>query len=79
MSGKPLGERVTRVEEWHVAHAEACEGHFVAIMEHLETLNGDVAANSRFRLQQQTVYWLIGGAWASVLIPLTAIAVAVLG
>ena len=53
--------------------------HLKAINEHLATLNGDVAENSRFRVQQKAVYGVIAFAWVSVMIPLTAIAVAVLG
>lgn len=75
---KTLGERVTRVEAWHVAHAETCEGHFKEIKERLETLNGDVAENSRFRLQQKTVYGVMGFIWASVFVPMVIVAVAVL-
>ena len=66
---KPLGERVARVEAWFVAHTEVCEGHFREIKEHLEKLNGDVADNSKFRLQQKTVYGVMGFIWISVFIP----------
>ncbi len=75
---KPLSERVTRLEAWHVAHAETCEGHFRAIKEHLETLNGDVAENSKFRLQQKTVLGVMGFIWISVFVPVVIVAVAVL-
>ena len=49
-----------------------------AITDRLDTMNGSVAENTLFRVQQKTVYWVLGVAWASVLIPLTAIAVSVL-
>lgn len=75
---KTHGERIARVEAWHVAHAETCEGHFKEIKERLTKLNGDVAENSKFRLQQKTVYGVLMFAWVSVLVPLAVIAVAVL-
>lgn len=75
---KTHGERIARLETWHVAHAETCEGHFKEIKERLEKLNGDVAENSKFRLQQKTVYWVMGVIWASVFIPVIIVAVAVL-
>jgi hypothetical protein len=71
---KTLGERVARLD---VYYAEV-NAHLRAIKEHLETLNGDVAENSKFRVQQKTLYGVIAFAWVSVLIPLTAIAIAVL-
>lgn len=78
MAGKPLGERVTKTEALLVAHTETCEGHWKSIDEHLERLNGDVAENSKFRVQQKAVYGVIAFAWATVLIPVVTIAVAVL-
>ncbi len=50
-----------------------------AITDRLDTMNGSVAENTRFRVQSKAVYGVIVFAWVSVLIPLTAIAVAVLG
>ncbi len=49
-----------------------------AITDRLDTMNGSIAENSRFRVQSKAVYGVIAFAWISVLIPLTAIAVAVL-
>ncbi len=48
------------------------------ITDRLDKLNGSVAENTRFRVQSKAVYGVIVFAWVSVLIPLTAIAVAVL-
>lgn len=78
MAGKTVGERQAKTETMLVAHTEVCERHWESIDGHLERLNGDVAENSKFRVQQKTVYGVIAFAWISVLIPLTAIAVAVL-
>jgi hypothetical protein len=78
MAGKPVGERIAKTEALLVAHTEVCEGHWKSIDEHLGRLNGDVAENSKFRVQQRAVYGVIAVAWGTVLIPLTAIAVAVL-
>ncbi|KKM20804.1 hypothetical protein LCGC14_1641820 [marine sediment metagenome] len=75
---KPLGERVEKVEGIVVAHMESCSTHWASVDGHLEKLNNQVSKNSDFRLQQKTVYGVIAFAWISVLIPLTAIAVAVL-
>jgi hypothetical protein len=74
VAGKTLGERTVRLETYYVQVSDS----LTEIKEHLETLNNQVSKNSNFRLQQKTVYGVIGVAWASVLIPLTAIAVAVL-
>ena len=79
MAGKPLGERVSKTEALLVAHMETCEGHWKSIDDHLGRLNGDVAENSKFRVQQKALYGVIAFAWVSVLIPLTAIAISVLG
>ena len=49
-----------------------------AITTRLDKLNGAVAENSKFRVQQKAVYGVIAFAWVSVLIPLAAIAIAVL-
>ncbi len=49
-----------------------------AITTRLDKLNGSVAENTRFRVQSKAVYGVIVFAWVSVLIPLTAIAIAVL-
>ena len=78
MAGKTLGERVAKAEGLFLRHTEACEGHWKSVDERLERLNGDVAENSKFRVQQKTVYGVIVFAWVSILIPLTAIAVVVL-
>ena len=48
------------------------------ITDRLDKLNGAVAENTKFRVQSKAVYGVIAFAWISVLIPLTAIAVAVL-
>ncbi len=48
------------------------------VTDRLDTMNGSVAENTLFRVQQKTVYWVLGVAWASVLIPVTAIAIAVM-
>ncbi len=50
----------------------------LAITERLDKLNGSVAENTRFRVQSKAVYGVIAFAWVSILIPLTAIAVAIL-
>ena len=78
MAGKTLGERVERVEGMFVTHTETCVGHWESVDKHLETLNSQVSKNSDFRLQQKTVYWVIGVAFTVAMAPLTAIAVAVL-
>ena len=75
---KVLGERVTKVEGMVAAHMDSCSLHWASVDEHLGKLNNQVSKNSDFRLQQRTVYGVIVFAWVSVLIPLTAIAVAVL-
>lgn len=49
-----------------------------AITDRLDKLNGAVAENSKFRVQSKAVFAAIGFAWVSIMIPLTAIAVAVL-
>ena len=67
-----------KVEGIVVAHMESCSTHWASVDGHLEKLNNQVSKNSDFRLQQKTVYGVIAFAWISVLIPLTAIAVAVL-
>ena len=74
MTGKPLGERVATLEAYYVE----VNDNLKEIKGHLKTLNNQVSKNSDFRLQQKTVYGVIAFAWVSVLIPLTAIAVAVL-
>ena len=71
---KTLGERVARLD---VYYAEV-NAHLRAINEHLKTLNNQVSKNSDFRVQQKAVYGVIAFAWVSVLIPLAAIAIAVL-
>ena len=49
------------------------------ITDRLDKLNGAVAENTLFRVQQKTVYWVLGVAWGIVMIPLLTIVVAVLG
>ncbi len=49
-----------------------------AITDRLDKLNGAVADNTRFRVQSKAIYGVIAFAWISILIPLTAIAVAIL-
>jgi len=49
-----------------------------AITDRLDVQNGAVAENTKFRVQSKAVYGVIAFAWVSILIPLTAIAVAVL-
>lgn len=71
---KTHGERIARMEESFISIHEDIE----KIEKHLNKLNGSVAENSKFRIQQQTVYWIIGGAWASIFVPLVAIAIALL-
>ncbi len=75
---KTLGERQAHTEALMVAHLEICEAHWQSIDARLERLNGDVADNSKFRLQQNAVLNALAFAWASVMIPLAVIAIAVL-
>jgi len=49
-----------------------------AITDRMDTLNGFVAENTKFRVQQKAVYGAIVFGWISVLIPVTVIAVSVL-
>jgi hypothetical protein len=74
VAGKPHGERIATLEAYYIEVNESLK----EINAHLATLNGQVADNSKFRVQQKTVYGVIAFAWVSVLIPLTAIAIAVL-
>lgn len=74
MAGKPHGERIATLEAYYIEVNDSLK----EINAHLATLNGQVAENSKFRLQQKTVYGVIVFAWVSVLIPLTTIAIAVL-
>jgi hypothetical protein len=74
VAGKPHGERIATLEAYYVE----VNDNLKEIKGHLKTLNNQVSKNSIFRLQQRTVYGVIAFAWISVLIPLTAIAVAVL-
>lgn len=71
---KTQGERIARMEECFAGIREDIS----EIKNQLATLNGNVAENSKFRLQQKTVYGVLAFAWVSVLIPLAIIAVAVL-
>ncbi len=74
MAGKTLGERVERLDAYY---AEVNE-NLKAIKEHLATLNGDVAENSKFRVQQKAVYGVIAVAWVSIFVPAITILVVVL-
>jgi len=49
-----------------------------AITDRLDTLNGTVAENTRFRVQSKAVYGVILFAWGTVIIPLSVILVRVL-
>ncbi len=71
---KNHGERLATLEAYYIEVNDSLK----AINKHLGMLNSQVSKNSDFRLQQKTVYGVIAFAWISVLIPLTAIAVAVL-
>ena len=73
--GKTLSERIIRLEVYYVQVNDSLK----EINKRLGTLNSQVSKNSDFRLQQKTVYGVIGVAWGTVFIPLTAIAIAVLG
>jgi len=50
-----------------------------AITDRLDVQNGAVAENTKFRVQSKAIYGVIVFGWVSILIPLTVIAVAVLG
>ena len=76
--GKTAGARISKTELMFVRHTEACERYWESVDKRLEKLNGDVAENSKFRVQQKAVYGVIAFAWVSVLIPLAARAIAVL-
>ncbi len=71
---KNHGERLATLEAYYIEVNDSLKD----INKHLRTLNSQVSKNSDFRLQSKTVYGVIAFAWISVLIPLTAIAVAVL-
>lgn len=71
---KTHGERIERLEECFAGIREDIGD----IKDHLADLNGSVAENSKFRLQQKTVYGVLMFAWISVLVPLAVIAVTVL-
>ena len=71
VTGKPLGERVARLE---VYYAEI-PGYLKEIKERLDTLNGGVAENTKFRTQQKAVYAVLAFAWGSLLLPLATIAI----
>ena len=60
-----------------ITRREFAEG-IKAITDRLDKLNGAVAENTLFRVQQKTVYWVIGVGWGIVMIPLLTIVVAVL-
>jgi len=72
---KPHGERIATLEAYYVEVNDSLK----EINKRLGALNSQVSKNSDFRLQQKTVYGVIGVAWGTVFIPLTAIAIAVLG
>ena len=67
-------ERLARLEEVFVGIRE----DIAKVEGHLALINGSVAENSKFRVQQQVVYWVIGVAWASIFIPLVTLAVVAL-
>ena len=71
---KTQGERIATMEAYYAQ----VSADLTAINAHLAKLNGSVAENSKFRVQQQTAFWVIGVAWASVFIPVVAIAVVLL-
>ena len=82
---KPLGERVARMEEAFEHVKSELKGLRVdmtggqgQIIERLDKVNDSVAKNTHFRLQQKAVYGVIGAAFTIAMVPLTAIAVAVL-
>ena len=70
---KTQGERIERLDEAYAG----IRGDIKAIKDHLATLNGSVAENSKFRLKQQTVYGVLAFGWVSLIIPVAAIAIAV--
>ncbi len=72
---KPHGERIATLEAYYVEVNDSLK----EINKRLGTLNSQVSKNSDFRLQQKTVYGVIGVAFTIAMIPLTAIAIAVLG
>ncbi len=74
MAGKTHGERIERLEQCFAGIRE----DIGKIEKHLCKLNGAVAENSKFRLQQKTVYGVLAFAWASVFVPSLVVAVAVL-
>lgn len=71
---KTHGERIERLEQCFAGIRE----DIGKIEKHFAKLNGSVAENSKFRLQQKTVYSVLAFAWVSVFIPLLIVAVAVL-
>lgn len=71
---KTHSERIGKLEVYHAQIAADLK----TIKEDLAKLNGSVAENTKFRVQQKTVYAVLGFAWASLLIPIAAIAIATL-
>lgn len=71
---KTHGERIVRLEECFAGIRE----DIGKIENHLAKLNGSVAENSKFRVQQKTVYAVMGFIWISVFVPVVIVAVAVL-
>ncbi|KKL03697.1 hypothetical protein LCGC14_2623550, partial [marine sediment metagenome] len=61
MSGKPHGERIATLEAYYVEVNDSLK----EINKRLGTLNSQVSKNSDFRLQQKTVYGVIGVAWGT--------------
>ena len=49
-----------------------------AITDRLDTMNGSVAENTRFRVQQKAVYGAIAAGWAIMMAPLLVVLAAVL-
>ena len=71
---EPLGERVATLQAYYIQFGEDLK----EIREHLATLNGSVAENSKFRVQSKAVLAAFVFGWASIFLPLMAILVAIL-
>ena len=70
------GEPVTQQQcaSLHSGIADSLDG----IGKKLDTLNGSVAENSKFRVESSAIFRLLMLGWLSLIAPLTAILVAVL-
>ena len=55
-----------------------CAATHTNILGELKKLNGNVAANTKFRVESSMLFRIAALAWASLMAPLTAILVAVL-